>query len=415
MPKRATKAAPGARERSIFFVSVFAADMKGTIAKAAILRTGTWRYKGDLWKVDVPFLEKVVANFTRFKRADELALDYEHLSTDDPALRGDEAADRRAAGWTQKLELEDKGNGKAILWAFFRLVGDGLKWVRSGEYRYCSVELDPDYFHPEADAMVGPYLEAVGITNRPFVERLPGMVLLSKRVKEMFEANEESAARGSDSPFTGARADMKGDGMKLNLTKYGGPAEGTEEDLEKILAANTAKAAKAEADAKKATDDAKAAAENAGKSDEESKKLLSRIDTLEKETNEREFERIFKASKADGRSIDAEKDSMLLIFSAHVAAKTVAKFEEYATKVKPKVLATGPTGSGGHGAPEKKETATKKFMARAKELQAARADKSFANAAMDAEVENPTLAQQCRDEQTINGPMAKVAGEEVVD
>jgi len=413
----------GKQPARIVFVSTFATDVKGAKARAAILRTGTFQYKGRKLSFTTARLNRIVKNFERFNRAEEIPLDYDHGTAIGTSVEA-----RKAAGWLVALSVEPDPDrkGQSILWGDFKVNPPAKEYVENGEYRFLSAEIDENYMHPEAQEDVGDYLQAIALTNRPFVENLPGMVLMTKAAAELAAevgieveetAGEGRAARGSDSPHAGARADGEGEGlMKINLTQFGGPAEGTEEDVQKILASHKASLTDAEAKAKAASDRAeKAEAEaktllaKAGETDEAKKALLTRIASLEQDKSEREFDRMFDAAKVDpagARVVESERKFLKTAYLSHVAAGTVPEFEKYLGE-KPRILATRPSGSDGSGSGNNNpSSAEAKFMAAVGEKLSKDSKITFTQAASQVARENPSLSEAYTAEQKAKvGPM----------
>jgi len=166
------------------FVSAIAEAIKGKTARAEILRSSPadgWLYRGENLKVTLKDLEAIVANWKKYPR--DIPLDYEHGTAYDDGPVGSAIA----AGWLRELELKKSGDGSGSLWATFELTDRAAEWVAAGEYRLTSSEFSTDYVHPEAKEPIGPYLLAVGLTNRPFVPGLAPMTMLTEAAAKVMQ------------------------------------------------------------------------------------------------------------------------------------------------------------------------------------------------------------------------------------
>ncbi|HKO22517.1 MAG TPA: phage protease [Candidatus Eisenbacteria bacterium] len=162
----------------VVFVSTFVDGFKGSAAKAEILKTSPpdgWLYKGEVMKITRSDLEQIVANWKKYPR--EIPLDYEHGSAYDGPV-----GSAIAAGWLRDLEIQ----GDALV-GTFELTDRATEWVSNGEYRLTSSEFNTNYVHPEAQEPIGMYLLAVGLTNRPFVNGLAPMTMLSEAAARAIE------------------------------------------------------------------------------------------------------------------------------------------------------------------------------------------------------------------------------------
>ena len=178
----------------IFFVSAIPEFGDGTRARVAIVRTGTFRYRGKDITLTVKDFEDMAKNLREY-RAGELAFDYDHGTA-----VGETIDERMAAGWKPKdapLEIEKYADQEGgILWSVVDLTPRAADYARNKEIRFCSAEFSKHYFHPEAKKDVGTYLHAVALTNRPFQEKLPGLVLMSEQAAALCEAMRSEASEG---------------------------------------------------------------------------------------------------------------------------------------------------------------------------------------------------------------------------
>lgn len=105
--------------------------------------------------------DQLVSNLARQKNPAPLT--YEH-----PNYSGD-GAPVPAAGWIHQLEVRD-GSAGAELWGEVEFTERAAKFVRSGEYRFCSVVVDFDSIDRKSGEPIGPELYEVGLTNQPFID-----------------------------------------------------------------------------------------------------------------------------------------------------------------------------------------------------------------------------------------------------
>lgn len=101
---------------------------------------------------------------------DVIPWDYEHAAT---GLDDQTQVARKglpAIGWSSDMQVRDDEEGKAQLWALTRFIGDALQFVKSGQYKDASVELDFHYVDHESAQDNGATVLSIALTNRPFVQ-----------------------------------------------------------------------------------------------------------------------------------------------------------------------------------------------------------------------------------------------------
>jgi TusA-related sulfurtransferase len=146
------------------------------LARGEILRVGDWIYGGQDMKVTEEMLSQAVENWKAHKR--DVMLDYDHGSR-----VGKTPEERKRAGDLVDLELEKSDAGVA-LYGMFKPTDDAAGYLEKGEYKYLSAEFDEDYFHPEDKDWIGMYLLAVALTNRPYIEGMAPITLMSEAAQK---------------------------------------------------------------------------------------------------------------------------------------------------------------------------------------------------------------------------------------
>ena len=159
----------------------------GKLARGEIIRVGSWVYGGEEMDITPEMLAQAKKNWDGHKR--DVMLDYNHGSR-----LGKTPEEQKRAGDMVDLELGEAEDGAAALFGKFEPTEDAAKYLEKGEYKYLSAEFDEDYFHPEDKDFIGMYLQAVALTNRPFIEGMAPITLLGEGVKF---AQGEGAYTGS--------------------------------------------------------------------------------------------------------------------------------------------------------------------------------------------------------------------------
>ena len=147
--------------------SLSLSDQKTTTIQC--LRMGKFKHPWyGVLKFDLPFFESMVKNFDADIPNPEIAFDFSHQP------------DYGAAAWISKVFVEDNN-----LMADVTLTDRGKKSIKSGEFKYFSVEYTNDYAEYEFTEKVdsngktveeetkishGPTVLGGGLTNRPFIK-----------------------------------------------------------------------------------------------------------------------------------------------------------------------------------------------------------------------------------------------------
>jgi len=95
--------------------------------------------------------------------------------------------DAPAEAWVSDLVQEG-----SVLYALAWPTNAGfVEAVRNKRYRFASPEYEPDYLDKESGAKVGPVLMAIGMTNEPFLTRLPDAMVLADPPETIYLDHEE--------------------------------------------------------------------------------------------------------------------------------------------------------------------------------------------------------------------------------
>src|SRR2546425_9589877 len=132
-----------------------------------IALTGTWVKSGRTFSITKGDLADMVRNFERRKN-DQVVVDYEHASEMPEVARGGPVL---AAGWIHRLSA----NGE--LKALIEWTPQAEEMIRSGQYRFFSPAIDWGARDKESGDPQGATLTSGALTNHPFLEDLPPIVL----------------------------------------------------------------------------------------------------------------------------------------------------------------------------------------------------------------------------------------------
>lgn len=112
------------------------------------------------------------------------------------------------------------------------------KLIREKRYRFASAEYDDNFINKETGLNVGSVLSAIGLTNEPFLTRLPENIVLAEDSEEFYMDYKESEGIKPMDEFLKKLSDMLNTFVeKLKGTQPGElkkPDEGNE-DVEKLL------------------------------------------------------------------------------------------------------------------------------------------------------------------------------------
>jgi Mu-like prophage I protein len=143
--------------------------------------SGTWVKDGRTFSISPDDLRAMVTNFEKRKN-DMVVIDYEHASEQPEVARGGPVP---AAGWIHTLSLEKRPAVSAtggrvttdVLEARVEWTPEAKALIKSGEYRFFSPAIDWSARDKETGQPQGATLTSGALTNHPFLEELPPLML----------------------------------------------------------------------------------------------------------------------------------------------------------------------------------------------------------------------------------------------
>jgi phage I-like protein len=154
--------------------------------------TGSWVKRGRRFQITPGDLAAMVLNFGKRKN-EQIVIDYEHASETPEVAQGGPIP---AAGWIHHLSLvpgpssfaEEKlnpasyatDNGqrtKDVLCAMVEWTPDAERLIQQGAYRFFSPAIDWGYHDKQTGELQGATLTSGALTNHPFLEELPPIML----------------------------------------------------------------------------------------------------------------------------------------------------------------------------------------------------------------------------------------------
>src|SRR3989442_2363702 len=152
-----------------------------------IALTGTWVKSGRTFSITKGDLADMVRNFESRKN-DQVVVDYEHASEMPEVARGGPVL---AAGWIHRLSA----NGE--LKALIEWTPQAEEMIRSGQYRFFSPAIDWGARDKESGDPQGATLTSGALTNHPFLEDLPPIVLSDLDIESSTLRSRATAEDGS--------------------------------------------------------------------------------------------------------------------------------------------------------------------------------------------------------------------------
>lgn len=165
--------------------------------KIPFFRLGTWKHpKYGVLQITQQFLTQLAANFRSGLPGSP---PYVRLGHDKDAAEAKATfGDTPSLGWVKDLVQE--GN---VLYALADPTDPKVvEWVRSKQYRFASAEYEVNHVSRETGQPVGPVLTAIGLTNEPFLTRLPEAVALAAPPDAFYLDCEEVKPVGMKLSFT---------------------------------------------------------------------------------------------------------------------------------------------------------------------------------------------------------------------
>lgn len=136
-----------------------------------IAAAGSWVKDGRQFSITAKDHADMVRNFAKRKNH-QLVIDYEHASEMPEVAKGGPIP---AAGWIHNLRAP--GDGKTQLWALVEWTPEAESMIRSGEYRFFSPAIDWGAADKATGEPQGATLTSGALTNHPFLEELPPIML----------------------------------------------------------------------------------------------------------------------------------------------------------------------------------------------------------------------------------------------
>ena len=184
--KQKFSATPGAGTDRHFVWELFSAGpavkLQGKkLNEVPVAVRGTWVKDGRRFSITVQDLQDMVQNFEK-RRNEMLVIDYEHASEQPQVAQGGPVP---AAGWIHGL-LVDAGSASRreggpaepeLLKALVEWTPEAKELIRSGQYRFFSPSIDWGARDKLSGQPQGATLTSGALTNHPFLEELPPLML----------------------------------------------------------------------------------------------------------------------------------------------------------------------------------------------------------------------------------------------
>lgn len=164
-------------------------QVKG-VYKIPLAYTGTFVKDGERFSITASDLESIVRNF-KTKGTGTVNVDYEHASEIPELAKGGAVP---ASGWINSVTLEQGADGKPLLMGVVEWTPTAKQLIENKEYRFFSPAIDWAATNKETGEPQGATLTSAALTNRPFLEKLPP--LLMTEVPRIF--TEETAMPNTD-------------------------------------------------------------------------------------------------------------------------------------------------------------------------------------------------------------------------
>jgi len=143
------------------------------VFKIPIAYTGTFVKDGDKFSITASDLESIVRNF-KTKGTGTVNVDYEHASEIPELAKGGPVV---ASGWINNLSLEQGMDGKPLLMGVIEWTPQAKQLIETKQYRFFSPAIDWAATNKETGEPQGATLTSAALTNRPFLEKLPPLLM----------------------------------------------------------------------------------------------------------------------------------------------------------------------------------------------------------------------------------------------
>lgn len=195
--------------------------------------TGSW-VKGDhRFSITRDDLLAIVRNFEKRKN-EQIVIDYEHASEQPEIAKGGPIP---AAGWIHQLTLtphpspNGRGQGgEGTLLALIEWTQQARQLIQGGQYRFFSPAIDWGCVDKETGQPQGATLTSGALTNHPFLEELPPIMLtdlsselsvMSSKSSELRTQNSDVSTGYLDQPLKSISVGYGGRMKRLTLKKIG--------------------------------------------------------------------------------------------------------------------------------------------------------------------------------------------------
>lgn len=165
-----------------------------------VVVSGAWVKGGHHFSISSADLQAILRNFEKRKN-DMVVIDYEHASEDPSVARGGPVP---AAGWIHSLSVARRPRSAAAengtpaaetLTALVEWTPEARDLIESGKYRFFSPSIDWGARDKETGQPQGATLTSGALTNHPFLEELPPLMLTDLTASSREAPNQESAGR----------------------------------------------------------------------------------------------------------------------------------------------------------------------------------------------------------------------------
>ncbi len=157
------------------------------LREIAVAVPGTFVKAGRDFSITPEMMRDMAANFAKRKNG-QVVIDYEHASEDPAVAKGGPVP---AAGWIHRLSA----NG--TLTALVEWTPQAEEMLRTGQYRFFSPAIDFNGADKETGEPQGATLTSGALTNHPFLEELPP-IMLSDGTAIWQEARDERRETGDE-------------------------------------------------------------------------------------------------------------------------------------------------------------------------------------------------------------------------
>jgi hypothetical protein len=147
-----------------------------TLYEIPIAVTGSWVKDGHRFSITEGDIDQIIENFD-LRGNGMVVLDYEHASEQPEVAQGKAVP---AAGWHRRLAkkiITSGGKALTALVSLMEFVPAALEMIQKGEYRFYSPAINWGKQNKETGKPVGAMLTSGALTNHPFLEELPAIVL----------------------------------------------------------------------------------------------------------------------------------------------------------------------------------------------------------------------------------------------